>query len=203
MSLVRADGFCVISQNSEGIEAGESAPVELCRPMEEIKKTLEPVFEQIVEELVEMEDAVGEARFDLFEKVGIKFNENGQEVDENGKPLRNDPEAMKKKMSLLDEEMRRNTELQTRIKRINDRASGFMRDFKFKMYDVLTDEQLTSMQRVINNPSPHVKKMRDRLQKERAERKKDDWQPGIHSWQPGDPIPVEYIEQRQQRKNFP
>jgi putative molybdopterin biosynthesis protein len=40
MSLVRADGFCVIDQNSEGIEAGESAPVELYRPLHEIERTL-------------------------------------------------------------------------------------------------------------------------------------------------------------------
>jgi putative molybdopterin biosynthesis protein len=30
----------VISQNSEGIEAGETAPVELCRPLQEIDRTL-------------------------------------------------------------------------------------------------------------------------------------------------------------------
>jgi putative molybdopterin biosynthesis protein len=40
MSLVRADGFCVIDQQSEGIEAGESAPVELYRSAEEIDRTL-------------------------------------------------------------------------------------------------------------------------------------------------------------------
>ena len=40
MSLVRADGFCVINQNSEGIEAGETAPVELCRSLEEIDRSL-------------------------------------------------------------------------------------------------------------------------------------------------------------------
>jgi putative molybdopterin biosynthesis protein len=40
MSLVRADGFCVIDQNSEGIEAGETAPVELYRPLDEIERTL-------------------------------------------------------------------------------------------------------------------------------------------------------------------
>ncbi|MCL2128509.1 MAG: molybdopterin biosynthesis protein, partial [Treponema sp.] len=40
MSLVRADGFCVIEQNSEGIEAGQSAPVELFRPMHELENTL-------------------------------------------------------------------------------------------------------------------------------------------------------------------
>ena len=40
MSLVRADGFCVISQNSEGIEAGDTAPVELYRSLDEIDRTI-------------------------------------------------------------------------------------------------------------------------------------------------------------------
>jgi len=67
--------------------------------MEAIKMALEPVFEQIVEELVELEDAIGQARLDLFEVVGIKYDENGRAVDENGTSL--DPEAMQKKRSLL------------------------------------------------------------------------------------------------------
>lgn len=40
MSLVRADGFCIIEQNSEGVEAGETVRVELYRSAEEIKNTL-------------------------------------------------------------------------------------------------------------------------------------------------------------------
>jgi putative molybdopterin biosynthesis protein len=40
MSLVRADGFCVIDQHSEGIEAGETAKVELYRSLSEIERTL-------------------------------------------------------------------------------------------------------------------------------------------------------------------
>ncbi|MCL2276817.1 MAG: molybdopterin biosynthesis protein [Treponema sp.] len=40
MSLVRADGFCVIEQHSEGIEAGETAEVALYRSLEEIDHTL-------------------------------------------------------------------------------------------------------------------------------------------------------------------
>ena len=40
MSLVRADGFCVIDQRSEGIEAGETASVELYRSIDEIDRTL-------------------------------------------------------------------------------------------------------------------------------------------------------------------
>ena len=40
MSLVRADGFCVIEQNSEGCEAGEKVQVELYREMDEIRNTV-------------------------------------------------------------------------------------------------------------------------------------------------------------------
>jgi putative molybdopterin biosynthesis protein len=40
MSLVRADGFCIIEQNSEGIEAGERARVKLCRSLDEIERTV-------------------------------------------------------------------------------------------------------------------------------------------------------------------
>lgn len=39
MSLVRADGFCVIEQNSEGCEAGETTQVELYRELDEIRNT--------------------------------------------------------------------------------------------------------------------------------------------------------------------
>lgn len=40
MSLVRADGFCVIEQNSEGVEAGDPVHVELYRRLEEVERTL-------------------------------------------------------------------------------------------------------------------------------------------------------------------
>ncbi len=40
MSLVRADGFCIIEQNREGIEAGEEVSVSLYREKKEIENTL-------------------------------------------------------------------------------------------------------------------------------------------------------------------
>jgi putative molybdopterin biosynthesis protein len=40
MSLVRADGFCIIEQNSEGVEAGETVPVLLTGDPEAIARTL-------------------------------------------------------------------------------------------------------------------------------------------------------------------
>ena len=39
MSLVRADGFCVIPQNSEGVEAGDPVEVDLFRSLDEIRRT--------------------------------------------------------------------------------------------------------------------------------------------------------------------
>jgi len=40
MSLVRADGFCVIEQSSEGVEAGEPVNIELYRSRSEIENTV-------------------------------------------------------------------------------------------------------------------------------------------------------------------
>jgi len=40
MSLVRADGFCIIEQSSEGVESGDPVKVELYRSLEEIEHTL-------------------------------------------------------------------------------------------------------------------------------------------------------------------
>ena len=174
--------------------------------MDAIKQSLEPLFEQIVEELVEAEDAMQQMRWDLFEIVGIRFDENGQPVDEEGRSLANDREAKERKGREMERELSGNVEFQTRMRRTNERASDFMRDFKFQMLDILTDEQLVRMQHIIDNPSPHVRDLRDRLQAARAARDRDanEWQPGINSWRPGDPLPAEYLERRQrQSRNFP
>jgi putative molybdopterin biosynthesis protein len=40
MSLVRSDGFCVIDQNCEGVQAGESVSLILDKPMREIENTV-------------------------------------------------------------------------------------------------------------------------------------------------------------------
>ena len=40
MSLVKADGFCIIPQNSEGVEAGEEVEIVLCKSPEDIENTL-------------------------------------------------------------------------------------------------------------------------------------------------------------------
>ncbi|MCL2742599.1 MAG: hypothetical protein FWE67_01975 [Planctomycetaceae bacterium] len=176
------------------------------KQMADIKKEMEPMFGQIVEELVKAEDDMQEFKYDLFEAVGIKFGKDGRPVDENGKSFENNPELMKQKTELMGKKFAENVDVRTRMEQLSKRASGFMGIFKFKMLDVLTDEQLAKMQRIIDNPAEYVKKIRDKMQKERAEREKQEsnkWQPGIDSWRPGDPLPEEYLKQRQQRKSFP
>jgi putative molybdopterin biosynthesis protein len=73
MSLVRADGFCVIRQNSEGIEAGESTPIELFRSLGEIDRTVvvvgshDPVLDIIADM---MANGSGETAFMASTHVG-------------------------------------------------------------------------------------------------------------------------------------
>jgi len=40
MSLVRADGFCVVAQDAEGVEAGAEVDVAICRPLHELENTV-------------------------------------------------------------------------------------------------------------------------------------------------------------------
>jgi Ni/Co efflux regulator RcnB len=170
--------------------------------MKAIKKELEPEFEKIIEELVDIEDRLKELRFDILVENGIAFDTRGNLVTNDGKLL---------ERTKTDELMAKSTQanaIQQLSKQINERSSNFMRGFQVKMLDVLTDEQLVRMQQIIDNPPEYVKKRRDQMQKERAEREKtrkekNDWAPGPDSWRPGDPIPEEYREERNKRGNFP
>ena len=81
-----------------------------------------------------------------------------------------------------------------------NRAQEFVKKFKFQMFDVLTDAQMDKLSDLINNPPKHAKVIVARLKKNHEARSKAGaWQPGAHSWQPGDPVPEEYTEQRKAR----
>jgi Ni/Co efflux regulator RcnB len=54
---------------------------------------------------------------------------------------------------------------------------------------------------MIDNPSGLVKIMLDKVKAWRG--KKEVWTPGPNSWQPGDPIPEGYRQERQMKRNFP
>jgi len=91
------------------------------------------------------------------------------------------------------------------------RASGkeLADKLKIRMFDVLTDEQWDRMIDLIDNPPDYVKKVIAQMRKWKEESdsknngKPEEWAPGPNSWQPGDPIPEAYRQERKTRGNFP
>ncbi|MGL6226392.1 MAG: hypothetical protein ACRC10_07175 [Thermoguttaceae bacterium] len=93
-------------------------------------------------------------------------------------------------------------DLQREMKEVMEAGTTFSNELKFKMYDVLTDEQIERMRQLIDNPPPYIKKMIDDIRKELGN--DGEWKPGMNSWKPGDPIPEEYLRERKDRqKRFP
>jgi Spy/CpxP family protein refolding chaperone len=81
---------------------------------------------------------------------------------------------------------------------IRTQGEQFSSQFKTRMFDVLTDEQWVRLQKLIDDPPEHAKAFYNAVRPKNAV-----WTPGPNSWQPGDPIPEEYRQQRNTRGNFP
>jgi Ni/Co efflux regulator RcnB len=78
---------------------------------------------------------------------------------------------------------------------------------KVEMFDVLTDEQWKRMLNLIDNPPDYAKQiiaqMREQRKKENANASADTWQPGPNSWKPGDGVPEQYRQERNEKQRFP
>jgi Spy/CpxP family protein refolding chaperone len=77
--------------------------------------------------------------------------------------------------------------------------------FKVKMYNVLTDEQWDRFQKLLDDPPEYIKAWRKKIKEaEEVAKKEGTWTPGPDSWKPGDPVPEEYRQQRNERRGrFP
>jgi Spy/CpxP family protein refolding chaperone len=75
---------------------------------------------------------------------------------------------------------------------------------KIEMFDVLTDAQWNRMIDLVDNPPDYVKKLlaEKRKAREDATAKSSEWQPGPDSWKPGDPIPEQYRQERNERRQL-
>ncbi len=160
----------------------------------DIKKELEPEFEVNLNRLVD---------------THAQFAEKLQ--DEIGDQLEGvtDPEERKKIMERVTKKIREsNPGLQKMENEVMESGKAFINKLKFKMFDVLSDEQMERMGELIDNPPDYVKRLIERMHKEMgsndAAGSSGEWQPGLNSWKPGEPIPEEYRKERQERKNrFP
>jgi uncharacterized protein (DUF1778 family) len=148
---------------------------------------MEPEFEKYLDKMLDVQHAFNEKfQKELGEKLdGITDSE------ERARILKNTREKVQKATPALQQEM----------KEIEESGKKFVDKLKIEMFDILTDEQWDRMLDLIDNPPDYVKKIL-RKWKEASE-KATEWTPGPNSWQPGDPIPEKYRQERQTRGNFP
>ena len=161
--------------------------------MEWIKKELEPEFEEVLEKWVDGTLAMEKRRNEALDEEAYRDLDH----TESEKKLAEDPEF--KRIS---------AEMQTLSRTFSTR-------FRMRMFDVLTDAQWMRLQELIDNPPEHAlvlrKKMRELLNvgeevakvSEAGSEAGTEWVPGPGSWQPGDPIPIQYRIERNTRRPFP
>jgi hypothetical protein len=91
-------------------------------------------------------------------------------------------------------------------------SKGLVSELKIKMFDVLTDEQWDRFLKLVDDPPDYIKRRIAKMRGDKGEDKGDNkagatgaevWTPGPDSWRPGDPVPEEYRQERNQRRRFP
>lgn len=157
--------------------------------MEAVRKELEPRFEHMADEFIDTQMKMSDKIWDAMEKDPQGFGDLtkfGERVKE-----------MTKRLNAEDEEFRKlNEQLETDGKL-------FVTQLKFKMFDILTDEQLARLDEIVSNPPEYV---RDHLEslRERFGRsdRPDASKAFLDAWKPGQPIPEEY-RQKRKASGFP
>ena len=155
--------------------------------MENIKKELEPEFENHLKNFVDGQIMIANKALDAFEKLGGK-----------------DFEDFTKKAPLITTKLKTDDpQFKKTFEDIVTQSRLFTTQFKTKMFDVLTDEQWKRLQELIDTPPEYAKVLRKKLKEQIGESEKTDaWAPGPNSWRPGDPIPEGYRQERSKRR-FP
>ena len=170
--------------------------------MEQIQQEFEPEFEKTIEIWVN-----GATTLLMKEAMTLEIGES-DELGEEEEPTTRESETDKQEKFLAE-----HPELRGILEEMLSSVDTFSTKFKTRMFDVLTDEQWTRLQDLIDNPPEHALVFRKVLKEqsgeaeESEEREKSEkaevWQPGPNSWKPGDAIPEEYRIERNQRSRFP
>ncbi|MCL2743573.1 MAG: hypothetical protein FWE67_06965 [Planctomycetaceae bacterium] len=166
------------------------------RQLADIKRELKPEYEKQVDKLVE-----GQLFFQekFQEEIGDKLDN----VTDPEERKRISTEASKKVVEKYPEYAKGMGEF-------TEAGNVLANNLKFKMFDVLTDEQIERMKNLIDNPPEHVKKIFENFRKMAMKdnapvtaNASGEWRPGPDSWKPGDAIPEEYLKEREKRRAFP
>ena len=151
--------------------------------MEAIKTEMEEQFDILIEDAIKANNDIKDLFYSYMKDEKISSYED---FDKKYSEISAKPECKEKQQKIrMDHE---------------EKGRQFLSRFRTKMLDVLTDEQLARMENLIKSPPAYLAKILEAHRKEReAMAKSGQWQPGINSWQPGDPIPEEYKEHRKSR----
>jgi len=163
--------------------------------LEETKKELEPVAERL-HDLVYADMKAYQQKFEsAIKDVVSEESFSKMTFEERGKIIKGIEERL----------IRENPEIKTTVERLRKQGREFRDRYKIQMFDILTDEQMTKFTRLVNNPPEYAKRFIAMQKKALDEApKKEVWVPGPNSWQPGDPIPEGYLQQREERRGtFP
>jgi len=94
-------------------------------------------------------------------------------------------------------------ELRQRYQEHSKKGQSFATRFRDRLMNVLTDEQLDAMQKVMDDSPDFVKRMLQAGKQQRtATEKSNQYVPGPGSWRPGDSLPAQFKIERQQGR-FP
>jgi hypothetical protein len=86
---------------------------------------------------------------------------------------------------------------------LQERGTKFTTLLQNRLMNVLTDEQLDKMQKIMDESPRFVKQVLARFKASQgAQEKSPSWVPGPDSWRPGDPLPAQFKEERK-KGNFP
>ena len=162
--------------------------------IEGVKKALTPEFEKTLEEIAVARGILMSKGLEAYRKHGVILG-----GDQMGIPI--PPE----KMEAIQNTLKADGDFQRLQEEIARKAENFSSQFKVQLFDVLTDEQWIKFQNLVDNPPEYVKAWLKvySSRNARQEEKREVWMPGPNSWQPGDPIPGAYRQERNTRGSFP
>jgi DNA-directed RNA polymerase beta' subunit len=96
-------------------------------------------------------------------------------------------------------------DMRKRIADLQERGKKLVATLQTRLMDVLTDEQLLKMQKILDETPEFVKKLLAQMKAVRVEQEKSPaYVPGPDSWRPGDPLPAQFKEERKRTgRGFP
>ncbi len=158
--------------------------------MEAIRQEMEPEFEALLDESMSVK------------KEYLKLMTDELAAANKEQPFASSDEVFKA-MRPAGEKASKNENLIRKQREVAEKGKKFATRIKENLMNVLTDEQLDRMQRILDETPEFAKKMLAGMRQQReAAEKSGQWSPGPGSWRPGDGMPDEFKKQRQQGR-FP